>query len=229
MKKLLMSVLVAALLCSPAWADLTAGDRTGAPIITASNPVPLGEVGGERGPFAYDSLYAGVAGYWAYPPASGPIGFDDYDFTPGVSSVGISQLKFVGGVTAVNQVLWFDFYSAGGSYVGSLGGMFPHSGYWIWTLTIGAAPYWIPHTGIMQIFANTTTTYYGVANGAWFFTSADALIVGSNNTTFGPPVITTATYGMTYLSVHDFAFVCTPEPGTPALLGAGVLFLVRRR
>jgi len=228
MKKLVLSALVAALLCSPAWAELTAGDRAGAPIVTATNPVAVGQEMMTRDPMAYDSLYAGTAGYWAYPAASGPIGFDDYDFTPGVSSVGISKLKFVGGVTAVSQVLWFDFFTAGGSYIDSLGGMFPHAGNWIWTLNISSPPFTgLAHTGIMQVFANTTT-YYGVANGQWYFTSADALIVGSNNVTFGPPFLGSTTTPV--WTVQDFALVChIPEPATLALLGSGLLVLVRRR
>jgi hypothetical protein len=228
MKKLVLSALVAALLCSPAWAELTAGDRAGAPIVTATNPVAVGQEMMTRDPMAYDSLYAGTAGYWGYPAASGPIGFDDYDFTPGVSSVGISALKFVGGVQSAGMIMWFDFFTAGGSYINSLGAQFPQGGNWIWTLNISSPPYTgLAHTGILQLVADTT---YGTlpSLGQWYFTSADALIVGSNNVTFGPPFLGTTTSPI--WTVQDFALVChIPEPATLALLGSGLLVLVRRR
>lgn len=200
-------------------------DRSGAPIVTAEAIGKLGDMPGDRTPGAiYDSLYAGTAGYWSHGYGTGLLGYDDYDvgLTPKLSAI-----KFVGGVTAAYQVIWFDFYTAGSSYYGSLGGMFPQGGTWIWTLNVSNPPFQIPYTGILQLVGNTTT-YYGITNGAWFFTSADALIIGSNNPTFGPPPVTTTGMGQ-YLTVHNFALIGIPEPMTVGLLGLGLAALLIRR
>lgn len=221
MRKLL-ALLAVCMIVMPAVAEPI--DRSGAPIVTAEVVGKLGDVPNDRyGVAVYDSLYAGTAGYWAFPASTGALGYDDYDIT---SNPNMTALRFVGGVTQANQVLWFDFFTAGSAYYGSLGGIFPQAGNWIWTLNLSNPPWIIPHSGIMQITANTTT-YYGIAAGQWFFTSQDALIVGSNNPTFGPPPITTTGSGQ-FLSVHDFSFHI-PEPTTLGLLGLGLAALIRRR
>jgi hypothetical protein len=232
MRKVLLVGLVAAVMAVPAMAELTHGDRATAPIYTGEIVAPLGDVGQRCGPTVYDSLYSGTAGYWLYSPVVGPLGYDDYDTIS--SGVLLSQVKFVGGLTAASGILWFEFYTnfTSPTFVTSFGVHLPASGWWIWTINMGS-PFLIPHTGLMQIVANSTFTggygtYPITVAGAWFWTSSDAVVTGTNMLGYGTPPATFTTVGGTYSMVHDFAFVI-PEPATLALFGAGLLLVVRRR
>lgn len=230
MRKVLLVGLLAAVMAVPAMAELTHGNRATAPIYQAELAGTLGDTGQRCGPNVYDSLYSGTAGYWLGSPAIGPLGYDDYDT---VSGVILSQVKFAGGVTAPGGILWFEFYTnfTSPTFVTSFGVILGTPGWYIWTITMGS-PLLVPHTGLMQIVANSTFTggygtYPNTIAAGWFFTSSDAVICGSNILGYGtPPMITTT--GGTYFGVHDFAFI-VPEPATLALLGAGLLLVVRRR
>jgi len=226
MKRILL-LLAVGMLAIPAAAEPL--DRSNTPIYTPTDRVDMDSLPLDRGTAVYDSLYAGTAGYFAYPPALGPIGFDDYDT---ISGVNLTSVKFVGGASTAGGVFWFEYYTAGGTFATSFGVQFPVGGNWIWTITMSAPPFVIPHTGILQLVANTTFTggggtYSTTIPGQWFFTSWDALVVGSNSTGFGPPPVTT-TNGRTVPAVHDFSFHI-PEPTTFALLGLGLAALMIRR
>ena len=232
MRKVLLVGLLAAVMAVPAMAELSHGDRATAPIYTAEIAGPItGDVGQRCPPIIYDSLYSGTAGYWLASPVVGPLGYDDYDTIS--SGALIEQAKFVGGVTAPGGIMWFEYYTnlTSPTFVTSFGVILPSSGWWIWTINMGS-PLLIPHSGLFQIVANSTFTggygtYPNTIAGAWFFTSSDAVVVGSNILGYGtPPMITTT--GGTFFGVHAFSFV-VPEPATLALLGAGLLLVVRRR
>lgn len=228
-KALLLCAIVA--LAVPAMADLVPPDnRANLPIITPSSWVPLGEGGPRVGPAVYDSIGPGTAGYIAdpTPAAVGSLGWDDYDT---ISGVNLTAAKFVGGGTAAGAVFWFDFFTytgftpgsnpTGMSYASGFGVVLPQAGNWIWTITFSAPPFVIPHTGLMQITANSTYTPYPTTiAGQWFLTSPDAVIVGTNLISHG---------GDPGQLVKCFAFHI-PEPTTLALLGLGLgVVLIRRR
>ena len=233
MRKVLLVGLLAAVMAVPAMAELTHGNRAIAPIYQAEIAGPVGGDAGQRcGPVIYDSLYSGAAGYWLFNPVVGPLGYDDYDTTS--SGAFIEQTKFVGGVTAPGGILWFEYYTnlTSPTFVTSFGVQLPSSGWWIWTINLGS-PLLIPHSGLFQIVANSTFTggggtYPNTIAGAWFWSSSDAVVVGSNILGYGTPPATFTTTGGVYSMVHDFAFI-VPEPGTLALFGAGLLLIVRRR
>ena len=233
MRKVAFAVLAAVIMTAPAMAELShSGSRTG-PIFTAE---PTAIVGGDlrAATPVYDSLYSGTAGYYAL-TAVGAIGYDDYDT---ISGVNLTAARFVGGMTRTTgiggsaAVMWFEFYDPTSfNFLTSYGVLTNSPGWWIWTITFSAPPFVIPHNALYQVVANSTYTgggaYSTTIAGGWFFSSTDALVVGSNSTAIGPPVITT-TYGATFPTVHDFAFLI-PEPATLALFGAGMLLVLRRR
>lgn len=232
MKRVVCALLAVAVMAVPAMAELTHQvDRSNTPIITAEAVAPLGGSIGPRATAVYDSLYAGAAGYWTFGSALGPVGYDDYDT---ISGVNLTAVRFVGGVTAPGGIVWFEFYTdlTSPMFVTSLGVQLPSSGWWIWTINVSNPPFVIPHTGLLQVVANSTFTggggtYPNTIAGAWFFTSSDAVVAGSNILGYGsPPMITTT--GGTYYGVHDFAFMI-PEPATLSLFGAGLLLVMRRR
>ncbi|HUU82526.1 MAG TPA: PEP-CTERM sorting domain-containing protein, partial [Phycisphaerae bacterium] len=110
---------------------------------------------------------------------------------------------------------------------------FPVAGNYIWTIHCPDPPFMPPQTALLQIVANTTFTGGGgtwstTIAGQWFYTSSDAVIVGSNSPDIGsPPMMTTAS-GAVFAGVHAFA-IETPEPSTLALFGTGLLLVMMRR
>ena len=218
MKKLIAIAALVAFVASPALADLAPQDHSNAQMATIISQVKIGDI--DSGPRAdtamYESHVAGASGYLAYPAGTGVLGNDDYTVTAGVGNT-LTALKFVGGVTATSQVVYFEWYelTTGGmtyAFVDSVGVALPQAGNFIWSIGL-STPFDIPASGVLQVVANTTTA----AQGQFFVTSHDAVVTGSNATTFGPEPY-----------VHAFSFY-TPEPTTLALLGAGVMVLLRRR
>ncbi|MBL9002120.1 MAG: hypothetical protein JNK25_13390 [Phycisphaerae bacterium] len=158
-------------------------------------------------------VYSGIPGpYAAFAPENGSLGFDDYSSTMANPVEGLTQMRFVGGVTNALETARFEFYSTAGILINSFNVTFPQGGAFIWTITLGA-PIDIPQNGIMQIVATGNST------GRWFLTST-APTVGTNSNTFGG-----ANGGALF---HAFELT-TPTPGALAVLGLGGLAIGRRR
>ena len=232
MRKVIATLAMVGLGAGIAMADPI--DRSSTPIYTDGNGVTIGTesmdgggVGTSGGNNIYNSNAAGLNGYWAFGAATGPIGIDDYGTTngPGGTSV-IDEFGFTGGVAAPGQVMFFTFFTSSGSFSTSFGVQFASGGNFIYTITLGT-PRTIPNDGQLQLFADTG--FVVPSTGQWFFTSSDALSVGSNSTTFGPPPTSTS-FGLTLPSVQTFRLdAVIPEPTTLGLLGLGVTCLVARR
>lgn len=231
MRKTVLALLVVAFMAAPAMADLGGPrDRSDTPMMTATEEY-LGVEPTLRGTAVYDSNAPGVGGYYAGVTAVGTLGYDDYDT---VSGVNLTSMKFVGGLTRATgiggsaAVMWFEYYDPTTfGFLTSFGVALSQPGWWIWTITFSAPPFVIPHSALFQIVANTTYTgtgaYSTTIGGLWFLTTTDALVVGSNSPYIGGGA---TTGGMPL--IHNFRFDI-PEPATLGLLGAGMLFVLRRR
>lgn len=227
MKKLVVLMAVLAL-AVPAMADLVGGDRATTQIYTPASATPVGEGSPVRaGPAVYDSLGPGVGGYVAFSPAVGPLGFDDYNTNSGVN---LTAMKFVGGVTRANGIMWFEYYDPNTfGFITSFGVLLPQSGNFTWTITFNNPPFVIPHNALFQVVANSTFTggfgtYSNTIAGQWFLTTPDAVVVGSNSPTTGGY---TTTGGANYVQAFSFH---VPEPTTLVLFGlGGAVALLRRR
>lgn len=230
MRKFVLALLVVAFLAPPAMAELGGPrDRSSTPIYTPTGDF-LGSEPGLRGTAVYDSSSPGDGGYFAGVTAIGVLGYDDYVTQSGVD---LTSMKFVGGMSQAggpggSAMMWLEFYDPNTfGFITSFGMDIPSSGWWIWTVTFPDPPFVIPHSALFQIVANSTFTgggaYSTTIGGLWFLTTPDALAVGSNSLDIGGG----ATTGGAPL-IHEFRFD-VPEPATLSLLGAGMLFVLRRR
>ncbi|MDW8209077.1 MAG: PEP-CTERM sorting domain-containing protein [Chloroherpetonaceae bacterium] len=170
------------------------------------------------------TVYLGIAGpYAAFAPASGVLGFDDYDSIAPTPTFNLTRFQFVGGVrfsgnvAPLNRALQFEFYDSGANLINTFVVAFPTSGDFIWTITFGTLLS-VPSDGFVQ--ARTL----GNSTGRWFLTTSPP-VVGSNNFSVG---------GFGGIYNHAFGMVASvPEPGPIALLMSiatlGIGLAARRR
>lgn len=178
----------------------------GAPKDTASNVAP--------GP-----IFSAMTGSFAAFSAANYLGFDDYDsiVDAGVEpTVPLDSLRFIGGVTAANASLDFNFYLPGGTTpVAGFSGTLPAAGNFIWTITnLGIT---IPSDGELEILGSTSTV-----TGQWFLATA-APTLGTQSATVG-----STAGGANAAFSHRFE-LSVPEPASLSAIALGLPFFIRRR
>jgi hypothetical protein len=146
------------------------------------------------------------------------VGYDDYAGVTNVDTLQLESFKFVGGVTAVGGILYFDFYDALSTYVDGFGVQLSQAGNFIWTITINPlSPIYVPDDGFVGMAVGTGTT------GKWFLNSA-APTVGTTGA--NPPNLNDPN---TLLPMnYKFEINAVPEPAS-LLLALGGLLVWRRR
>ena len=165
------------------------------------------------GPRADTVVYSHMDPSYSAFPAGNYLGFDDYT-TAGTGPIAsLNSLRFVGGVTAANTTVTFNFYNATGAIiVNSFTSTFATAGNFIWTISnLGGLN--VNSSGILEMVAATGKT------GQWFLSSS-ATTVGSDSRTFGDAT--------NPLFQHSFE-LSVPAPGSLALLGLGGIIAGRRR
>ncbi len=216
MRKLCAMLMVLAF-AGVAFADAPI-DRASTPIYTAvAQDLSSAALRGSFDGVAYSNMELGTN--YAVIINPGEMEADDYEsIVPIGDTLILSEYSFVGGVTAANGILWFDFYDDEAAYVDGFGVQFPQAGNYIWTITI-SEPFVVPNAGYHSIEADDT---YGNTTGKWFLNS-EIPTVGS--TTDWPGYIDDDDVPLNF----KFELVSVPEPATLALLGLGALALIRRR
>lgn len=158
--------------------------------------------------------------YAAFTAASGSLGFDDYVTTVfGQSDVMLlSSFRFVGGVTEIGDIIFFDFYDSLETYVDGFGVQFTQAGNFIWTITINDE-FIAPTGGVVQLTAPTNQGTNGSSAGQWFL-----------STTIPTIGIESRGYGSTSTHSHRFETTAAiPEPASVSILLLAAMGLIRRR
>jgi hypothetical protein len=189
---------------------LYTGDSLSAEPLEAGSAVPSTAVPG--------TVYSQMDYGYAYATnTAGLVGFEDYD-SINDEDIALATFRFVGGVAAMDEVMWFDFFDSGYNYVDSFGVMFPLDGDWIWTISL-TTPMTITDAGILEVIADDG--FIVVSTGTWYLGSPPPTI-GTNDPFFG-------TFADGSGVSHTYELNNIPEPVTVSLLGLGSLVLLRKR
>jgi MYXO-CTERM domain-containing protein len=199
-------------IASPVLGDYASYNQISSDMITA---ISLEE--GTQG--AASVLYSSIdapAGYFAFPLATGPIGFDDYTSTV-AGSIAMTEFRFVGGVDTPGGVVNFEFYNAAGdTLIDAFAVTLAGAGNFIYTIDLSANGLVVDGAGVVQMVVDAG------ANGQFFLTGNGAT-VGSNDGTFG------GANGGALAHSFEISGSAIPAPGALALMGLGGLVAGRRR
>lgn len=221
MKKLFVCVAVLGLVAASASAEMVNNnDRSLAPIYTATaQPMDSqARVPGLGHPYVNMTLGTSLS---AVSATGGSVSVDDYNLGGGSASWTLKKFRFVGGVAAAGQVLFFTFFTPSFAAQDSFGVQFPSGGNYIWTITISTPANHIHHNGgFYRMWADDGSVLV-LSKGTWFMDST-APTKGTTG-----PAYPGFTNGGNPLN-HKFA-VIIPEPATLAMFGMGVLTLIVRR
>lgn len=217
MKKLIVIMAVFAVTASLAYADRILDPR--AYTITAT-PMSDQSTPGSRG-IGWSNIDM-VGGPYSLTQTNAIFPAEDYQCSAAVwpsTTFTLTSFKFIGGVAAVNNVLFFDFYHSnvvpnGANYYDYVGVMLPQAGNWIWNITLSTAKT-IDTNGFMDMDA----TYTATTTGTWYADSSGPSIGTSNPGPYSAGTIPVTT---------AFEFTGTPEPASILLLGIAGLLLRRR-
>ncbi|HRI45352.1 MAG TPA: PEP-CTERM sorting domain-containing protein [Fimbriimonadaceae bacterium] len=167
-------------------------------------------------------VYTGHAGPYSAFGVAAFDQFDDYQAdlngTPyqNMSQFNVEQMIFVGGVSAVNGILDFEFRdNTNTNVVTAFSVSLPAAGDFIWTITFGAGIV-ADQDGVLRIRNRQGTT------GRWFFTTTPPSL-GTNNVAVG------SGSALTPQRNQAFSLNAVPEPGTMIAIGFGVAALAARR
>ena len=124
--------------------------------------VDLGDPGpGPSAPhIAYSDMNAGSG--WNAFASSDYLGWEDYDTTD-TASVQLSQLRFVGGVTAVGQTIDFNFYDMSSVWQSGFSVAFSQAGNYIWTIT--GLSNTVPDHGMLELSSPNGTGQWFLSDG----------------------------------------------------------------
>lgn len=220
-----MIVAAGLAVASSASADLTGATHSNllSPEIYSITATPIGspDLAGVLGT-AYSNMNAG-AGFQAFAPGGGAIGFDDYDSIATGGTIDVQSYRFVGGVNVAGGVMFFEFFDNSSAFVDSFGVALPQAGNFIWTITINTFPggVVVPDAGIHQVVTDDLGQFGPAALGQWFLSDANPTVGTSN------PAIGGAAGGFSHKFELNGEFV--PAPATAALMGLGGLVAARRR
>ena len=214
MKRVVVLTLILAM------AGFAYADRLVDPSAYSLTYEPIGSGSGPRDPIGWSNIdqtgnISGIQG------TNTIVGYEDYQSSTAVWGSGptftLTTFKFIGGVSAPNQVVFFNFYDSattpdGLSYYLYIGAQFPNAGNYIWTLNL-STPQTVDTNGFIEFDANDYG--YGVPTLTIFEDDS------------GPSVGTSAAAPNDPYTC-SFEFQGTPEPASVLLLGLAGL-LIRRR
>lgn len=192
-------------------------DRSSIPIYTGTNvaSAPLNTSPLVTSGVQYSNMELGTN--FTSTATGGVVAAADYDSIAD-DDINMGIFQFVGGVANAGEVLFFDFFDAGGTFYDSFGVQLSQGGNFIWTITL-ATPQIALDSGFVQMVADDGSAVIN-STGVWFINS-EAPTIGSalaadGNLPTGP-------------GDYKFAIEAVPAPASAALLGLGGLVATRRR
>ena len=160
-------------------------DNTNHIVVDASMAAPLRQSGNQDIPLAEDTesttvVYSKMGDNISYRTLSGTtVGYEDYDTTYD-ADLQLYSMRFRGGASTSNAVLWFDFYTDHemASLVTSFSCTFATAGYFNWTIPLDGDGITIPDSGVLVVSAaaGVTARWYG---------GNTSPTVGTNESSFG--------------------------------------------